>query len=277
MVVDCDATGQPRIYHGTETNIFDDATGVNAVKILELQDATCVNTCGLSEISYDAVKSRSNLNATRTASGWATNLTTHVPVHELLHLMGATQGFPQPGAPFSTPGSHCIDGLDVLCYGDGTGSSWGFYTEDRCPAGAGYNDPVLVPLDCGRDTYFNPTPPGGSYLATHWDVAGPENPYLSTVTTQAPIVTTNQPSPVGVSSATLQGSITPRGEYAWYQFQYMKESDYQAQGWGRPKSACGRTHPTGAHRSVWGERHHREIWCETELGHDVSLPPAWQQ
>ena len=44
-------------------------------------------------------------------AGWDTIL------HEWLHLLGAVQS----GAPNATPAGHCTDGLDIMCYADGSG------------------------------------------------------------------------------------------------------------------------------------------------------------
>lgn len=78
-----------------------------------------------------------------------------VVLHELLHTLGAVQS----SAPHFSGGSHCYQLSDVMCYTPRDGTT-GEYAND-CPQG--------VPLDCGQDDYFNPSPPAGSYLATHWN------------------------------------------------------------------------------------------------------------
>lgn len=88
---------------------------------------------------------------------------TEVATHEMLHTLGAVQ----PSAPNSTPMFHCTDESDVMCYEDGTGLPM----RNICPV----NEPEL--LDCERNDYFNPNPPSGSYLATHWNTA--RSAYLS--------------------------------------------------------------------------------------------------
>ena len=86
--------------------------------------------------------------------------------------MGAAQLPTWDWSPFATAASHCTDGLDVLCYPDGTGP--GSYTETRCPANGYYNTPDGVPVDCGYDTYFDAAPEAGEWLTRFWNVAGPE-------------------------------------------------------------------------------------------------------
>lgn len=85
-----------------------------------------------------------------------------VLVHEVLHTMGAVVG----AAPHSTPAGHCTDGLDVMCYADSSSSG---YVTTAC---------ATKVLDCNRDDYFNPAPPAGSYLASHWNAAASYNAWL---------------------------------------------------------------------------------------------------
>lgn len=76
-------------------------------------------------------------------------------LHEVFHNLGAVQS----SAPHGNSGGHCTDPASILC-------AAGFRT-GPCPAGF---DAFDVPLDCGADDYFNPAPPAGSYLATHWNI-----------------------------------------------------------------------------------------------------------
>lgn len=79
--------------------------------------------------------------------------------HELMHTLGAVQ----TSAPYASPGYHCIDQHDVMCYNDGTRSPM----IQRCDATVNYSR-----FDCGKDTYFNAaTPKAGSWLSTHWNTA----------------------------------------------------------------------------------------------------------
>jgi len=81
-------------------------------------------------------------------------------LHEITHMLGAVTRF----APHSTPYGHCWDGADLMCYQDGPGAR---ATETIC---APDSRAIFQTYDCGRDDYFNPAPPAGSYLATHWNV-----------------------------------------------------------------------------------------------------------
>src|SRR4051812_6000871 len=89
-------------------------------------------------------------------------------LHEMTHNLGAVQW----GAPHSTepPGrtlpqyGHCWQGADVMCYAEDGGAAHPMQTD--C---AGLPGAIPQSYDCGRDDYFNPAPPAGSYLATHWN------------------------------------------------------------------------------------------------------------
>lgn len=100
--------------------------------------------------------------------------------HELVHTLGAVQA----SAPHATPGGHCTDEWDLLCYADGERVK----VTHRCVDGLGatehegdHNDRLL---DCGGDDYFHPRPPAGSYLARHWNVA--DSSYLRLETAATP-------------------------------------------------------------------------------------------
>ena len=54
-----------------------------------------------------------------------------------------------------------------MCYPDGSPEAAG-YDHDGLPAGLSAAIPQTY--DCGHDDYFNPHPPPGSYLDTHWNV-----------------------------------------------------------------------------------------------------------
>lgn len=95
-----------------------------------------------------------------------------VMLHEGSHNFGGVQG---QSAPYGTGGPngrgggmHCNDGLDVMCYADGGALSR--YSSNYC------DEPVY---DCRNNTYFDPTPKAGSYLATHWNLGSPANRYFS--------------------------------------------------------------------------------------------------
>lgn len=79
-------------------------------------------------------------------------------LHEISHTLGAVQR----SAPHASASWHCRDEWDVLCYDDD--GSGGLSTYVAC------NTPTSQYWDCNRDDYFNPSPPAGSYLATHWNL-----------------------------------------------------------------------------------------------------------
>jgi hypothetical protein len=90
-------------------------------------------------------------------------------LHEISHNLGAVQW----SAPHSTqpPGftlpryGHCWQGADVMCYVEDSGAAGAMRYD--CPRVGGA---IPQAYDCGRDDYFNPAPPAGSYLAAHWNV-----------------------------------------------------------------------------------------------------------
>ncbi len=199
MRVDCDANGAIRIYSvrsvsnndqviiGTVGNALGLPVGAESVKYLIFRDARLFE--GLGGVNYspeDADKSSSDVvepgaSQYRVFSDsalvyrgppgeniWAT----HTPMHELGHALGATA----PGSPHRAPGGHCADGLDVMCYEQGNNQ----YRVTACPVGTerGYDTPLGVPLDCNYDSYFDAAPEPGEWLATHWNIGGPENPFL---------------------------------------------------------------------------------------------------
>ena len=82
-------------------------------------------------------------------------------LHEVSHTLGAVQD----SAPNSTLGGHCTQMEDVMCYPDGAPRGTPGDLVNACAATA----PIL-PYECGMDDYFNPAPPPGSYLDTHWNL-----------------------------------------------------------------------------------------------------------
>lgn len=84
-----------------------------------------------------------------------------VAAHELVHTLGGVQ----PDAPNASGGWHCVDEFDLMCYSDPP-----FYPSVNylCPLS------YATLLDCNHDDYFHTTPPAGSYLADHWNVADSE-------------------------------------------------------------------------------------------------------
>jgi cell division septation protein DedD len=99
--------------------------------------------------------------------------------HELTHVLGGVQ----TSAPDATPGSHCTDEYDRLCYSDGTG-----FAQVVCPDSSHENR-----LDCNHDDYYSTSPAPGSYLANHWNVANSR--FLTAGATSAPATTPPTSSP----------------------------------------------------------------------------------
>ncbi|MGI8807437.1 MAG: fibronectin type III domain-containing protein [Acidimicrobiales bacterium] len=124
--------------------------------------------------------------------------------HELLHLLGGVQ----PSAPNATPGFHCTDESDRLCYADGT---TGAPVRQVCPA---QNETLY---DCNHDDYFHTSPPPGSYLSTHWNTAAsaflsgqaPEGPVTTTTTLPPPPTTTTPTTATTAPPATTTTTIPP--------------------------------------------------------------------
>lgn len=108
----------------------------------------------------------------------------------ILHELGHTLGAVQTSAPHSSHASgHCLDGQDYMCYEDrdteppgltaiSPSEIRGFVVERAT------RPPYLLVcvdreyFDCGHDDYFHPEPAAGSYLATHWNVASPNNGFV---------------------------------------------------------------------------------------------------
>jgi putative cell wall-binding protein len=120
-----------------------------------------------------------------------------VAAHELVHTLGAVQNG-APNSSYRTGGlGHCTDGHDVMCYDDGGGAP-------RILCQLTY--PAL--LDCNKNDYFHPSPPSGSYLATHWNTA--KNRFLATT---APPARQQLPKPsvsltAPASGANVAGDVT---------------------------------------------------------------------
>lgn len=81
-------------------------------------------------------------------------------IHELSHTLGAVQY----SAPHTSRGAHCIDEWDVMCYRD---EPYRPNMQILCQDGA-----QEFRLDCGDDDYFAAEPAPGSYLSSHWNMAG---------------------------------------------------------------------------------------------------------
>ncbi|MCW2950428.1 MAG: Chitinase precursor [Thermoleophilia bacterium] len=122
-----------------------------------------------------------------------------VMVHELSHTMGAVVN----AAPHASGIGHCNDGIDVMCYADGGSTS--SYSTSTC---------AIMVLDCGRDDYFNPAPAAGSYLATHWNMAGAANHWLQQRLSgdQVPPLAPTTLTVTGVSNSAIGLAWTPASD-----------------------------------------------------------------
>ncbi|MEO8468971.1 MAG: Ig-like domain-containing protein, partial [Chloroflexota bacterium] len=152
------------------------STSEKALVFTDDGGASCSGVAGIGEWYNDQRTTTSNYNnqgaMLARVFGWCwanvgqIDLAADIGAHELSHTLGAV-GDSAPNSSYRTGGrSHCTDGDDVMCYDDGGGAP-----RAVCP--------VAFPptLDCNKDDYFNPVPPAGSYLATHWNTA--LNKYLS--------------------------------------------------------------------------------------------------
>ncbi|MDQ4089385.1 MAG: fibronectin type III domain-containing protein [Actinomycetota bacterium] len=155
--------------------------------------------CGISELyvddSPDATPGRNYNNGHPRVQGaigrvdngcWG--LQNLVEAHELLHLLGGVQ----PTAPHGTPGYHCLDESDRLCYADGSG---GGSVRQVCPS---WHEALY---DCNHDDYFSTAPLPGSYLSTHWNTAS--SAFLSSQAPAGPVVPTTSPPPAPPATTTV--------------------------------------------------------------------------
>jgi hypothetical protein len=112
-----------------------------------------------------------------------------VAAHEIAHTLGAVN----LGAPHSNGAWHCTDEYDRLCYDDGSGAALTFLC-------ASSQEPLL---DCNGDDYFNVAPPAGSWLATHWNLAG--SAFLAPAVPDA----WSGPTPTPTPTPPPTGSVAP--------------------------------------------------------------------
>lgn len=142
---------------------------------------------GQATVDADSRPGRDNLNDTGPAyalvdtaqTGWGYTSMWQTAMHELAHALGAVQcSAPHSSCPARETGkNHCWDETDVMCYDDdgsyfrgpdgvrGTADDGALVTV--CPD----DSSEAAQFDCNKDDYFNPAPPEGSYLATHWNLA----------------------------------------------------------------------------------------------------------
>ena len=152
------------------------STAQKALMFTDDGETGCNGIAGIAEWYNDERTTTSNQNnqgaMLARVFGWCwspvgyIDVASEVGAHELSHTLGAV-GDTAPNSSYRTGGrSHCTDGIDLMCYDDGGG-------EPRAVCADAY-PPTL---DCNQDDYFNPSPPAGSYLATHWNTA--QNQYLA--------------------------------------------------------------------------------------------------
>jgi len=110
-----------------------------------------------------------------------------------------------PHAPHGTAGYHCNDGVELMCYDDGSAGS-------KQHKACGASQAQL--FDCNHDDYFSTSPAPGSWLASHWNVAG--SSFLSTSWSAAADPASPAPAPSSSpssapdDSAAAQSSPGPR-------------------------------------------------------------------
>jgi hypothetical protein len=117
--------------------------------------------CGIGGFAGDDRKSDSNRSNFGPSYGRSDNgcWSASVAAHELGHNLGAVAD----SAPNSSKGGHCVDEYDLMCYSD---EPFRPQMQIKCADRAG--DEIL---DCNHDDYYSTAPKGGSYLATHFNVA----------------------------------------------------------------------------------------------------------
>jgi len=230
------AFASPSQVWGRAEDVYGYPTGADSVKNLIFVDADdpSGDAAGYGQMANDSIKSDSdsaNGSRSRTSSAvvykgdlgdyWSD----HTTLHELFHAMGAVNS----RAPYGTDGNHCTDGIDVMCYADGSGPIWDppVYSETRCPASSGFYSPIEVPLDCGYDSYFDAAEESGEWLNTHWNLGGAENPFLvQAPAPRAPVLTMRAASLSSSNAAILRAAINPNGLVTQYRFEYGPTTAY---------------------------------------------------
>ena len=163
--------------------------------------------CGIGTIYGDDQPGQANINngsyaqyARSDAGCW-----NYAEAHELMHNLGGVQ----PGAPNATPGWHCTDESDEMCYVD----AGGVVMRNVCSG----RDGSL--FDCNHDDYFHAgTPAATNYLATHWNTATSAfliNPGF-VPDTAPPAAPSGLSATAGTSSITLSWTANTEPDLAGY-------------------------------------------------------------
>jgi hypothetical protein len=117
--------------------------------------------CGIGTVYPDDRTAPNNNEAYAQYSRSDRQCWNYAEAHEITHNLGGVQN----SAPNSTGGLHSRDEHDVMSYPDGAPRGQ-MIQPFPCPEAA-----LEDRLDCRDDDYFSVNPLGGSYLATHWNVA----------------------------------------------------------------------------------------------------------
>ena len=164
--------------------------------------------CGIGTVYTDDRPTGNNNDAYAQYSRSDRQCWNYAEAHEITHNLGGVQD----SAPNSTGGLHTRDEYDVMSYPDGAPRGQ-MIQPFPCPdATAEYR------LDCRDDDYFAASPPGGSYLATHWNVAnaaalsrsaGTTSSTSSTTSTSTSSTSTTSTT-VGQAKTTTDLAVPPR-------------------------------------------------------------------
>jgi hypothetical protein len=165
--------------------------------------------CGIGTLYADSQPGQTNINngsyaqyARADAGCW-----NYAEAHELMHNLGGVQ----KDSPNATPGYHCSDEADEMCYDDdGSGP---VVMRNVCSG----RDGSL--FDCNHDDYFLAgTPAASNYLATHWNTANSAfliDPGFVADTTP-PAVPTGVTATPGPGQVTLNWAANSEADLAGY-------------------------------------------------------------
>jgi hypothetical protein len=122
-------------------------------------NSTTNTPCGQGNLYVDSRPTWDNYNNTLTGISLAwKGCWNYAEPHELMHNLGAVQY----GAPYSTPGYHCRDERDIMCYKDSSTVN----IVHRCDRAIDF-----WLYDCGHDTYYRGNSPASGWLSNHWNIA----------------------------------------------------------------------------------------------------------